>query len=219
MRTFSHTTHPISLSHSFSPAPFSIHNTQITRIHPKFYRFIFSLMCICLFLVKWNFFVLCSIAYLLFAHLSLFVCLISHYSQFLYVSLSVFSFFSIVFNLYMCFLHLSWSWFLEFVCTYFHRKLIFVVFSVNSLQEVILPKNKGSLGFSIIGGTDHSCVPFGANEPGIFISHVSILFVIIRHKIIWALKLGLNSIERKFVARLKGWNWFWLLRCSVEYAQ
>lgn len=46
----------LSLSHSFSPAPFSIHNTQITRIHPKFYRFIFSLMCICLFLVKWNFF-------------------------------------------------------------------------------------------------------------------------------------------------------------------
>lgn len=104
---FSHNSSYISLSHSFSPAPFSIHNTQIARIHPKFYRFIFSLMCICLFLVKWNFFVLCSIAYLLFAHLSLFVCLISHYSQFLYVSLSVFSFFSIVFNLYMCFLHLS----------------------------------------------------------------------------------------------------------------
>ncbi|CAD6994877.1 unnamed protein product [Ceratitis capitata] len=39
-------------------------------------------------------------------------------------------------------------------------------------QEVILPKNKGSLGFSIIGGTDHSCVPFGSHEPGIFISHV-----------------------------------------------
>ncbi|XP_055300016.1 protein lap4-like isoform X9 [Sitodiplosis mosellana] len=42
----------------------------------------------------------------------------------------------------------------------------------DDVQEVILPKNKGSLGFSIIGGTDHSCVPFGANEPGIFISHV-----------------------------------------------
>ncbi|XP_050341502.1 microtubule-associated protein futsch isoform X5 [Bactrocera neohumeralis] len=39
-------------------------------------------------------------------------------------------------------------------------------------QEVILPKNQGSLGFSIIGGTDHSCVPFGSHEPGIFISHV-----------------------------------------------
>lgn len=217
MRTFSHTTHPISLSHSFSPAPFSIHNTQIARIHPKFYRFIFSLMCICLFLVKWNFFVLCSIAYLLFAHLSLLFASFHTIRNF-YMCLFLSSlFFSTVFNLYMCFLHLSWSWFLEFVCTYFHRKLIFVVFSVNSLQEVILPKNKGSLGFSIIGGTDHSCVPFGANEPGIFISHVSILFV--RHKIIWALKLGLNSIERKFVARLKGWNWFWLLRCSVGYAQ
>ncbi|XP_053970127.1 protein lap4 isoform X11 [Anastrepha ludens] len=39
-------------------------------------------------------------------------------------------------------------------------------------EEVILPKNKGSLGFSIIGGTDHSCVPFGSHEPGIFISHI-----------------------------------------------
>lgn len=37
----------------------------------------------------------------------------------------------------------------------------------------MLPKNQGSLGFSIIGGTDHSCVPFGANKAGIFISHVS----------------------------------------------
>ncbi|XP_054739449.1 uncharacterized protein LOC129245338 isoform X6 [Anastrepha obliqua] len=39
-------------------------------------------------------------------------------------------------------------------------------------EEVILPKNQGSLGFSIIGGTDHSCVPFGSHEPGIFISHI-----------------------------------------------
>ncbi|CAL7934178.1 unnamed protein product [Xylocopa violacea] len=39
------------------------------------------------------------------------------------------------------------------------------------IQDVILVK-EGSLGFSIIGGTDHSCIPFGAKEPGIFISHV-----------------------------------------------
>ncbi|XP_020811020.1 protein lap4 isoform X21 [Drosophila serrata] len=39
-------------------------------------------------------------------------------------------------------------------------------------EEVVLPKNQGSLGFSIIGGTDHSCVPFGTREPGIFISHI-----------------------------------------------
>uniref|UniRef100_A0A8D8H6Y1 Protein lap4 n=1 Tax=Culex pipiens TaxID=7175 RepID=A0A8D8H6Y1_CULPI len=39
-------------------------------------------------------------------------------------------------------------------------------------QEVVLPKDQGSLGFSIIGGTDHSCTPFGAHEPGIFISHI-----------------------------------------------
>ncbi|KFB52228.1 AGAP000054-PA-like protein [Anopheles sinensis] len=38
--------------------------------------------------------------------------------------------------------------------------------------EVVLPKDQGSLGFSIIGGTDHSCTPFGGNEPGIFISHI-----------------------------------------------
>lgn len=34
-------------------------------------------------------------------------------------------------------------------------------------------KDGGSLGFSIIGGTDHSCVPFGGGKPGIFISHVN----------------------------------------------
>ncbi|XP_023710094.1 protein lap4 isoform X4 [Cryptotermes secundus] len=40
------------------------------------------------------------------------------------------------------------------------------------VQEVTLVKEGGSLGFSIIGGIDHSCMPFGASEPGIFISHV-----------------------------------------------
>nr|XP_022902377.1 protein lap4 isoform X4 [Onthophagus taurus] len=39
-------------------------------------------------------------------------------------------------------------------------------------QDVILNKASGSLGFSIIGGTDHSSIPFGAKEPGIFISHM-----------------------------------------------
>ncbi|KAG7213447.1 hypothetical protein KM043_002721 [Ampulex compressa] len=39
------------------------------------------------------------------------------------------------------------------------------------IEDVVLVK-EGSLGFSIIGGTDHSCTPFGAKEPGIFISHV-----------------------------------------------
>lgn len=49
------------------------------------------------------------------------------------------------------------------------------------LQDVILVKEGGSLGFSIIGGTDHSCVPFGGKEPGIFISHVSSILVKINH--------------------------------------
>ncbi|XP_045496606.1 protein lap4 isoform X6 [Colias croceus] len=40
------------------------------------------------------------------------------------------------------------------------------------IEDVTLVKEGGSLGFSIIGGTDHSCVPFGAKEPGIFISHI-----------------------------------------------
>ncbi|KAG5875963.1 hypothetical protein JTB14_034384 [Gonioctena quinquepunctata] len=40
------------------------------------------------------------------------------------------------------------------------------------IEDVALSKLGGSLGFSIIGGTDHSSVPFGAKEPGIFISHM-----------------------------------------------
>ncbi|XP_026282758.1 protein lap4 isoform X3 [Frankliniella occidentalis] len=40
------------------------------------------------------------------------------------------------------------------------------------MEEVTLFKDGGSLGFSIIGGTDHSCVPFGGGKPGIFISHI-----------------------------------------------
>lgn len=50
-----------------------------------------------------------------------------------------------------------------------------------------MPKNQGSLGFSIIGGTDHSCVPFGAREPGIFISHVSMNNLIHKNKFIFLL--------------------------------
>uniref|UniRef100_A0A069DXR8 PDZ domain-containing protein n=1 Tax=Panstrongylus megistus TaxID=65343 RepID=A0A069DXR8_9HEMI len=40
------------------------------------------------------------------------------------------------------------------------------------VEEVTLVKDGGSLGFSIIGGSDHSCTPFGGNRPGIFISHI-----------------------------------------------
>ncbi|CAH0558630.1 unnamed protein product [Brassicogethes aeneus] len=40
------------------------------------------------------------------------------------------------------------------------------------IEDVILNKATGSLGFSIIGGIDHSSIPFGVNEPGIFISHM-----------------------------------------------
>ncbi|XP_057652655.1 protein lap4-like isoform X8 [Diorhabda carinulata] len=40
------------------------------------------------------------------------------------------------------------------------------------IEDVTLSKLGGSLGFSIIGGTDHSSIPFGSKEPGIFISHL-----------------------------------------------
>ena len=40
------------------------------------------------------------------------------------------------------------------------------------VEEVVLVKAGGPLGLSIIVGSDHSCVPFGTGEPGIFISKV-----------------------------------------------
>lgn len=41
-------------------------------------------------------------------------------------------------------------------------------------QDVVLQKGAGPLGLSIVGGSDHSCVPFGPDEPGVFISKVSV---------------------------------------------
>ena len=41
-------------------------------------------------------------------------------------------------------------------------------------QNVTLIKSGGPMGLSIIGGSDHSCVPFGTGDPGIFISKVLI---------------------------------------------
>ncbi|KAK2720695.1 hypothetical protein QYM36_004549 [Artemia franciscana] len=40
------------------------------------------------------------------------------------------------------------------------------------VEDVLLEKKGGPLGLSIIGGTDHSCIPFGRDEPGVFISKV-----------------------------------------------
>ena len=45
---------------------------------------------------------------------------------------------------------------------------------VVKVEEVVLVKAGGPLGLSIIGGSDHSCVPFGTGESGIFISKVTI---------------------------------------------
>ncbi|CAN8026998.1 unnamed protein product, partial [Ixodes persulcatus] len=41
-----------------------------------------------------------------------------------------------------------------------------------SEEDVVLVKAGGPLGLSIIGGTDHPCHPFGAEEPGVFISKI-----------------------------------------------
>ena len=41
-------------------------------------------------------------------------------------------------------------------------------------EEVELMRTGGPLGLSIVGGIDHSSHPFGADEPGIFISKVSL---------------------------------------------
>ena len=43
------------------------------------------------------------------------------------------------------------------------------------IEEVVLVKAGGPLGLSIIGGSDHSCVPFGTGESGIFISKVRLI--------------------------------------------
>ena len=45
--------------------------------------------------------------------------------------------------------------------------------NVPTIEDVVLVKAGGPLGLSIIGGSDHSCVPFGTGDPGIFISKVN----------------------------------------------
>ena len=41
---------------------------------------------------------------------------------------------------------------------------------------MILQKGAGPLGLSIVGGTDHSCAPFGIEEPRVFISNVCFFY-------------------------------------------
>lgn len=38
----------------------------------------------------------------------------------------------------------------------------------------MLTKTAGPLGLSIVGGSDHASHPFGVNEPGIFVSKVTL---------------------------------------------
>ncbi|VVC92563.1 unnamed protein product [Leptidea sinapis] len=63
----------------------------------------------------------------------------------------------------------------------------------DDIQDVTLLKEGGSLGFSIIGGTDHSCVPFGGKEPGIFISHDLTIIKQEGEKLGMHIKGGLNG--------------------------
>ena len=42
------------------------------------------------------------------------------------------------------------------------------------MQRIELKKGNGPLGFSVVGGSDHACHPFGVDEPGLFISKVSV---------------------------------------------
>lgn len=55
---------------------------------------------------------------------------------------------------------------------FFFMLLLLFVFFFSLPQDVILQKGAGPLGLSIVGGNDHSCVPFGADDPGVFISKV-----------------------------------------------
>lgn len=79
----------------------------------------------------------------------------------------------------------------------------------------------GSLGFSIIGGTDHSSIPFGAKEPGIFISHVSrsylVIFIPCEHELNRARCIFIRNV---IIINIHG-QWIglgsdWLCRISVE---
>lgn len=53
-----------------------------------------------------------------------------------------------------------------------------------SIQEVTLVKSGGPLGLSIVGGSDHASHPFGINEPGVFISKVTLTAFLIFDRIL-----------------------------------
>lgn len=49
-----------------------------------------------------------------------------------------------------------------------------LIFFVLFFQEIVLKKGSSTLGFSIVGGSDHASHPFGMDEPGVFISKVGV---------------------------------------------
>ncbi|KAK3088695.1 hypothetical protein FSP39_022487 [Pinctada imbricata] len=44
--------------------------------------------------------------------------------------------------------------------------------SAYPIEDITIVKAGGPLGLSIVGGSDHSCHPFGSDEPGIFVSKI-----------------------------------------------
>jgi protein scribble len=44
--------------------------------------------------------------------------------------------------------------------------------NIGQIETIVLVKSNGPLGFSIVGGVDHSCHPFGHDKPGLFISKI-----------------------------------------------
>lgn len=59
------------------------------------------------------------------------------------------------------------------------------------IEDCVIVKAGGPLGLSIVGGSDHSSSPFGEDEPGIFVSKVSILFCCV--KLVYDAKVYLLS--------------------------
>lgn len=42
-------------------------------------------------------------------------------------------------------------------------------------QKIVIIKNGGSLGISVVGGVGQTSHPFGINDPGIFVSKVGLV--------------------------------------------
>lgn len=172
--------HTISLSRKFDsllPPHTHLYITQSSILWTFLFIQKFLSFCILVFFfICFSFFIF----FLMRKMENVVLCSFHLFSQFIFYSLPLYLYLTHIhmhlYNFWRCFYILN----LYSIVLLMQENPIFLYTETNFdiilffLQEVVLPKNQGSLGFSIIGGTDHSCVPFGANEPGIFISHVSL---------------------------------------------